>query len=416
MHVFNPYEIRGDFPLLSRGIVYLDNAATSQKPRQVIEAVARFYESRYANIHRGVHRLSMEASEAYEGAHEVVAGFIGARSWREVIFVRNATEAINLVAYSWGLSNLGRGDEIVVSVMEHHSNLLPWHSVARRAGARLRIVGLRGDYTLDYEELERAVTERTKLVAITQVSNVLGTVVDVRRVARLAHSVGALCLVDGAQSVPHMPVNVRELECDFLAFSGHKMLGPSGIGVLWGREDVLEEMEPFLYGGDMVREVRYAGGALEPSWNELPWKFEAGTPNIAGGVGLAEAVRYLQRLGMESVRLHELELTRYALKRLSELEGLELYGPPPELRGGVVPFNVRGLDPHTVAALLDQRGIAVRSGFHCAQPLHEYLGLREGTVRASFYVYNVKEDVDALAEALGGILTLLMKEAVAGGK
>ncbi|MEM2617529.1 MAG: cysteine desulfurase [Thermofilaceae archaeon] len=409
--MLDPYEIRRDFPILERGFVYLDNAATSQKPRQVIDALARFYESRYANIHRGVHRLSREASEAYEEAHEVVARFIGARSWREVVFVRNATEAINLVAYSWGLSELGEGDEVVVSVMEHHSNLLPWVAVARMRGARVKLVGLRSDYTLDYEALEQAVTERTRIVAITQASNVLGTIVDVRRVARLAHKVGAICLVDGAQSVPHLPVNVRELECDFLAFSGHKMLGPSGIGVLWGREELLEELPPFLYGGDMVKEVRYEGGEIKPAWNELPWKFEAGTPNIAGGVGLAEAVRYLERLGMENVRLHEIELTRYALKRLSELEGLELYGPEPERRGGIVPFNVRGLDPHSVAALLDQRGIAVRSGFHCAQPLHEYLGLREGTVRASFYIYNVMEEVDALAAALSGIVKLLTQMA-----
>ena len=409
--MFDPYEVRKDFPMLSRGIVYLDNAATSQKPRHVIDAVARFYESKYANIHRGVHRLSREASEAYEEAHEVVGKFIGARSWREVVFVRNATEAINLVAYSWGLSNVGRGDEVVTSVMEHHSNLLPWHSVAKKVGAKLKIVGIGSDYKLNMDELQNVVSERTRLIAITQASNVLGTLVDVRRVARLAHEVGAVCLVDGAPSVPHMPVNVREIECDFLAFSGHKMLGPSGIGVLWGREDLLEEMEPFLYGGDMIRDVRYISGAVEPSWNELPWKFEAGTPNIAGGVGLAEAVRYLERLGMENVRLHEMELTRYALKRLSDMEGLRLYGPAPEQRGGVVPFNVEGLDPHTVAALLDQRGIAVRSGFHCAQPLHEFLGLRDGTVRASFYVYNVKEEIDKLADALNEVLALVEGQA-----
>jgi cysteine desulfurase/selenocysteine lyase len=409
--MLDPYEIRKDFPILSAGVVYLDNAATSQKPRQVIEAVARFYESMNANIHRGIHRLSREATEAYEGAHEVVARFINARSWREVVFVRNATEAINLVAYSWGLSNLREGDEVVITVMEHHSNMVPWLAVSRMKGARVKVVGLKGDYTLDYEELERALSGRTRIVAVTQASNVLGTIVDVRRVAKLAHEVDALCLVDGAQSVPHMPVDVRALECDFLAFSGHKMLGPTGIGVLWGREELLEGMEPFLYGGDMIREVRYRGGEIEASWNELPWKFEAGTPNIAGGVGLAEAVKYLQRVGMEEVRRHEEELAKYALKRLSEVEGVELYGPKPELRCGIVPFNVKGLDPHTVAALLDQRGIAVRSGFHCAQPLHEYLGLTEGTVRASFYLYNVKEEVDALAEALEEIAAIAAQAA-----
>ena len=405
----DPYEIRRDFPLLvKRRIVYLDNAATSQKPRQVIEAMAKFYEEKYANIHRGLHVLSREASEAYEEAHEVVAKFIDAKSWREIVFVKNTTEAINLVAYSWGLRELRKGDEVVVTIMEHHSNLLPWVAIAKLKGAKLRIVELGEDYTLNYEQLEESISERTRVVAVTHVSNVLGTLNDVKRIAKLAHEVDAICLVDGAQSVPHMPVNVREIGCDFLAFSGHKMLGPTGIGVLYGREELLSEMEPFLYGGDMVREVRYAGGAVRPSWNELPWKFEAGTPNIVGGVGLAEAVRYLERIGMDEVRRHEVELTRYALKRLRELNGVEVYGPSKvEKRGGVIAFNLRGLDPHSVAALLDERGIAVRSGFHCAQPLHEYLGLVEGTVRASFYIYNTREDVDALINALGEILMLV---------
>lgn len=394
--------IREDFPLLRKsGYIYLDNAATSQKPRQVIEAVARFYEEVNANIHRGVHELSVKASEAYEDAHEKVARFIGASSWREVVFLRNTTEAINLVAYSWGLRNVGEGDEIVVSIMEHHSNLLPWWMVAERRGARLKIVYLDGGYRLDYRALEEAVTDRTRMIAITHVSNVIGTINDVRRVARLAHRAGALCLVDAAQSVPHMPVNVRDLECDFLAFSGHKMLGPTGIGVLYGRLELLEEMQPFQYGGDMISSVSLADGEVKPVWNELPWKFEAGTPNIAGGVGLAAAVEYLSRLGMSEVRRHEEELTSHALKLLGEVEGVEVYGPSsPGERGGVVPFNVRGLDPHSVAVLLDQAGIAVRSGFHCAQPLHEYLGLREGTVRASFYIYNTLEEVEKLAEAL----------------
>lgn len=411
--MFDSYEVRRDFPFLSTGVIYLDSAATSQKPRQVIEAVAKFYESHYANIHRGVHKLSREATQAYEEAHEVVARFIDAYSWREVVFVRNTTEAINLVAYSWAMRELREGDVIVTTIMEHHSNVLPWVIAARRVGARVKVVGLRGDYTLDYDELEAAVGERTRLVAITHASNVLGTLVDARRVARVAREVGALLLLDGAQSVPHMPVSVRELECDFFAFSGHKMLSPSGIGALWGREELLEGIEPFLYGGDMISSVGYESGRMEPRWNELPWKFEAGTPNIAGAVGLAEAVRYLEKLGMENVRGHERELTEYALKRLSDVEGVELYGPRPEQRGGVVPFNVRGLDPHVVATLLDQRGIAVRSGFHCAEPLHKYLGLTEGTVRASFYVYNVREEVDALTEALAEISAL--REALPAG-
>ncbi|RLF05210.1 MAG: cysteine desulfurase [Thermoprotei archaeon] len=397
---------------MKREIVYLDNAATSQKPEQVIEAMTRFYEENYANIHRGIHVLSREASEAYEEAHEVVAKFINARSWREVIFVRNTTEAINLVAYSWGLRELRKGDEVVVTVMEHHSNLLPWVMIAKMKGAAVRIIELGDDYRLNYEQLEEAVNERTRVVALTHVSNVLGTINDVRRVVRLAHEVGAICLVDGAQSVPHMPVDVREIECDFLAFSGHKMLGPTGIGVLYGREDLLADMEPFLYGGDMVSEVKYVDGAVRPSWNVLPWKFEAGTPNIVGGIGLAEAVRYLEKIGMSEVRRHEVELTRYALKRLEELDGVEVYGPSRmEDRGGVIAFNVKGLDPHSVAALLDEKNIAVRSGFHCAQPLHEYLGLTGGTVRASFYIYNTKEDVDALVNALEEISALVKSSA-----
>ncbi|MEM3137996.1 MAG: cysteine desulfurase [Thermofilaceae archaeon] len=390
--MLNPYEIRKDFPLLEdRGIIYLDNAATSQKPIQVIKAVERFYRVYNANIHRGLHVLSREASREYEEAHDVVARFINAKSWREVIFVRNTTEAINLVAYSWAIDKLKSNDEIIVTVMEHHSNLLPWVAVAKKLGVKIKMIGLTSDYTLDYETLNETVTERTRIIAVSHVSNVIGTVNDVKNIATLAHEVGAICIVDGAQSVPHMPVNVRGLDCDFLAFSGHKMLGPTGIGVLYGKEDLLEEMKPFMYGGDMVKEVKYYSGVVEPVWNDLPWKFEAGTPNIAGGVGLAEAVRYLEKIGMESVRAHEVELTNYAVKRLSEIEELKLFGPSSSAyRCGIISFNLTGLDPHSLAAILDNRKIAVRSGFHCAQPLHEYLGLKEGTVRASFYIYNTR--------------------------
>ncbi|MEM1508402.1 MAG: cysteine desulfurase [Thermofilaceae archaeon] len=400
--MLNPYEIRKDFPLLEdRGIIYLDNAATSQKPIQVIKAVERFYRVYNANIHRGLHVLSREASREYEEAHDVVARFINAKSWREVIFVRNTTEAINLVAYSWAIDKLKSNDEIIVTVMEHHSNLLPWVAVAKKLGVKIKMIGLTSDYTLDYETLNETVTERTRIIAVSHVSNVIGTVNDVKNIATLAHEVGAICIVDGAQSVPHMPVNVRGLDCDFLAFSGHKMLGPTGIGVLYGKEDLLEEMKPFMYGGDMVKEVKYYSGVVEPVWNDLPWKFEAGTPNIAGGVGLAEAVRYLEKIGMESVRAHEVELTNYAVKRLSEIEELKLFGPSSSAyRCGIISFNLTGLDPHSLAAILDNRKIAVRSGFHCAQPLHEYLGLKEGTVRASFYIYNTREEVDLLHESL----------------
>ena len=402
MTKLDPLEIRRDFPILcKKDLIYLDNAATSQKPRQVIGAIKKFYEETNANIHRGLHELSIRASEAYEEAHEKVARFINASSWKEIIFLRNTTEAVNLVAYSWGLENLERGDEILVTIMEHHSNLLPWHILSRKKGVNLKILPIVEGYRLDYEALEAAVTDKTRIVAVTHVSNVLGTINDVRAIARIAHRVGALCLIDGAQSVPHMPVDVKALECDFLAFSGHKMLGPTGIGVLYGKTDLLEEMRPFLYGGDMIATVRLIDDELHPEWNELPWKFEAGTPNIAGGVGLAAAVDYLSKLGMDEVRRHEVELTRYALRLLGEIEGLEVYGPPsPEERGGVVSFNMKGLDPHTVASILDGMRIAVRSGFHCAQPLHEFLGLTEGSVRASFYIYNTLEEVEKLAEAL----------------
>lgn len=407
--MLNPYEIRRDFPILEdRGIVYLDNAATSQKPVQVIEAMKRFYQAHNANIHRGLHTLSREASEEYEEAHSVVARFINAKSWGEVIFVRNTTEAINLVAYSWATDKLKSNDEVIVTVMEHHSNLLPWVAIAKKLGVKVKIIGLTSDYMLDYETLNQAVTERTRIIAVSHASNVIGTINDVKRIAALAHEVGAVCLVDGAQSVPHMPVNVRELDCDFLAFSGHKMLGPTGIGVLYGKEELLEEMKPFMYGGDMVREVKYHRGAVEPVWNDLPWKFEAGTPNIAGGVGLAEAVKYLEKIGMEDVRAHEVELTDYAVKRFSEIEELRLFGPSSSThRCGIISFNLTGLDPHSLAAILDSRKIAVRSGFHCAQPLHEYLRLKEGTVRASFYIYNTREEVDLLHESLTEIAEMV---------
>lgn len=407
----DPYAIRDDFPIFKhRKVVYLDNAATSQRPKRVIEAVRAYYERFNANIHRGLHELSQEASRAYEEAHEVVAKFIGAESWDEVVFVRNATEALNMAAFSLGAKLVGRGDEIVVTIMEHHSNLLPWSALARLKGAKLKVVGLGEDFELDYRELEEAVTDRTKVVAVTHMSNVLGTINDVKRVAEVAHKVEALVVVDGAQSVPHIPVNVRELGADLLAFSGHKMLGPTGVGVLYARRELLEDMEPVIYGGGMIKEVHYSGGSVEAVWAEPPWKFEAGTPNIAGGIGLAEAARYLMEIGMEEVRRHEERLTEYAIRRMEEELGerVVLYGPRRlSRRGGIVSFNLGGYSPHLVASILDGYGIAVRSGFHCAQPLHEYLGASKGSVRASFYIYNVPEDVDALVDGLKKALNLL---------
>ena len=404
--------IREDFPIFRREleegkkIIYFDNVATSQRPIQVIEAIRQFYSMYNANVHRGLHRLSQEASELYEEAHEVAAKFIGAKSYREIVFVRNTTEALNLVAFSYGMKNVGRGDKIIITIMEHHSNMLPWIRLAELKGAKITVIDITDNYLLNYEMLAKEIDEKTKIVAIAQASNVLGTINDVRRISKLAHENNAIVVVDGAQSVPHMPVNVRDIDCDFLAFSGHKMLGPTGIGVLYGREELLSEMEPFMLGGGMISSVELdLSGKHKIGWAELPWKFEAGTPNIAGGIGLAEAIRYLQKVGMENIMRHERELTEYALRRMRELgESVETYGPKPEYRVGIIPFNLSGLDPHAVAIYLDAYGIAVRSGFHCAQPLHLRLGLKNGTVRAGFYLYNTKDEIDYFVEILEKIL------------
>ena len=405
---FDPHEVRKDFPILNRKVndrplVYLDNAATTQKPKQVVAAVVKYYFWQNANVHRGFHTLSQEASEAYERAHEVIAHFINAYSWEEVIFTYNSTESANLVAYTWGMENVGPGDEIVMTVMEHHSNMLPWRKLAKLKGAKVKYVDITDDGLLKYEEFEKVITDRTKVVAVTMMSNVLGTINDVKRIVRLAHEVGAVVVADGAQAVPHMPVNVRDLGVDFLIFSGHKMLGPTGIGVLWGRKDLLEELMPFKCGGDTIKDVTLD----DVVWHDLPWRFEAGTPNIAGGVGLAAAAEYLMRLGMENVRGHEKQLTLYTFKRFEELgEDIDVYGPRNvEIRGGVISFNIKGLHHHTVGKALDLMGIAVRTGMHCAHPLHYRLGLK-GTVRASYYIYNTEEDVDALIDALKLIIKL----------
>ncbi len=407
--MFNVEEIRKDFPILERKVhgkrlVYFDNAATTQKPRQVIEAIKRFYEYYNANVHRGFHTLSQEASELYEEAHEVLAKFINAYSWEEVIFCHNTTDALNIVAYAWGLKNINEGDEIVLTVMDHHSNMLPWRNVAAIKGAKIKYVDITDDGYLNYEDLEQKITEKTKVVAFPIMSNVLGTINDVKRIVKLAHEVGAIVVADGAQSVPHMPTNVREMGVDFLAFSGHKMLGPTGTGVLWGRRDLLEEMMPFKVGGDTIKDVTLE----DVIWHDLPWRFEAGTPNIAGGIGLAEAAKYLMKIGMENVRNHEKELVEYTLKRFGEEleEDVIIHGPlDSEHRGGVVSFNVLGLHHHTVGKALDLFGIAVRTGMHCAHPLHYRLGLR-GTVRASYYIYNTKEEIDYFVEALQKIIEM----------
>ena len=412
--MFDPEEIRKDFPALSRlvnnkKIVYFDNAASTQKPIQVIRVMQEFYEKHYANVHRGLHTLSQEASKMYEEAHEILAKFINAYSWREIIFVSNTTEAINTIAYGWGLWNLNEGDEIVITVMDHHSNMLPWRIIAQIKRAKVKYIDITDEGYLKYDQLAELVTGKTKVVAFPIASNVLGTINDARKIVKIAHEVGAIVVADGAQSVPHMSTNVRELGVDFLAFSGHKMLGPTGSGVLWGKEDILEDVKPFKVGGDTIIDVTLDSIV----WHELPWRFEAGTPNIAEGVGLAEAAKYLMKIGMENIREHEIELVRYTLKRFEELGGeIEYYGPRnPIDKTGVLAFNIKGLNHHTVGAALDTFGIAVRTGMHCAHPLHRRLGL-EGTVRASYYLYNTFEEIDYFIESLEKII--LLKKSLSG--
>ncbi|ACL10571.1 cysteine desulfurase, SufS subfamily [Desulfurococcus amylolyticus 1221n] len=405
--MFDPEEIRKDFPILNREVngkklVYFDNAATTQKPIQVINAIRDFYMYHNANVHRGFHTLSQEASQMYEEAHEKIAKFINAYSWREIIFCSNTTEALNIVAYGWGLWNLREGDEIILTVMDHHSSMLPWRLIAKLKNAKVKYIDITNDGYLKYELLEEFITEKTRVVAFPIASNVLGTINDSRRIARLAHSVGAIVVADGAQSVPHLPTNIKELEIDFLAFSGHKMLGPTGIGVLWGRQELLESMHPFKVGGDTIKDVTLDNVV----WHDLPWRFEAGTPNIAGGIGLGAAVDYLLKIGMENVREHEKALVEYTLKRLGEIEDVEYYGPRnPRDKTGVIAFNIKGLNHHTVGSALDLFGIAVRTGMHCAHPLHYRLGLK-GTVRASYYIYNTLEEVDYFIETLEKIVSL----------
>ncbi len=392
--------IRQDFPVLhqevhGRPLVYLDNAASSQKPRVVIEALDEYYRRYNANVHRGIHTLSEQASAAYEEARRKVARFINARSAKEIIWTRNTTESINLVAYSWGRANIGPGDEILLTEMEHHSNLIPWQILAQEKGATLRFIPVTDDGYLDLDSLDDLLTERTKLVSVVHMSNVLGTINPVAEIGRRAHEVGAKILVDGAQSVPHLPVDAQALDCDFLAFSGHKMCGPTGIGVLYGKRELLEAMPPFMGGGDMIREV-YLDSA---TWNDLPWKFEAGTPAIAQAIGLGYAVDYLNSIGMEAIQQHEHGIIQYALEALSRVKGLTLYGPPADMRGGVATFNIPGVHPHDVSTILDSEGIAIRAGHHCAQPLMRRYNV-PATARASFYLYNTPEEVDILIQGL----------------
>jgi len=397
----NINKIRADFPILKRKIsgkplVYLDSAATTQKPRQVIEAIERYYSEYNANVHRSVHHLSEEATVAFEQSREKFARFIGAKNAKEIVFVRNATEALNLVVFSWGRSHLRPGDHVLLTEMEHHSNIVPWQILAKEKSIKLDYVSVNDDGLLNWQSFEELIKEKPKIVSLTHVSNVLGTINPVRQMAQKAHGVGATVVVDAAQSVPHMPVDVTDLECDFMAVSGHKMLAPTGIGMLYGKYELLDGMEPFMGGGEMIKEVHLH----DARWNDPPWKFEAGTPNIEGVIGLGAAVDYLARIGMRNVREHEKDITKYALGQLEGVKGLVLYGTKDmEKRGAAISFNLGDVHAHDLATILDTQGIAIRSGHHCAQPLMERLKV-PATSRASFYIYNTRREVDILVRAL----------------
>lgn len=397
----NLNEIRKDFPILDREtangrrVIYLDSTATSQKPVQVIEAMNDYYRRSNANIHRGVHTLAEEATSLYEGARERIAKFINAASSREIIYTRNTTESINLVAYSWARANLKAGDLVILTEMEHHSNLVPWHMLQMERGIELEFIPVTEDGLLDLDAYKALLKRTPKLVSFTHMSNVLGTINPAGEIIKLAHAAGAITLVDGAQSVPHLAVDVQALDADFYAFSAHKMCGPTGIGVLYGKTALLEAMPPFLGGGDMIKEVKLR--SFRP--NTLPHKFEAGTPAIAEAVGFGAAVDYLTKVGMKDIAAHEHEITEYALERLEEIPGVKLFGPSADKKGGVAAFTLQGVHPHDVAQILDQDGVAVRAGHHCAQPLHEKFGI-PATSRASFYLYSTKEEVDLLVKGL----------------
>jgi cysteine desulfurase/selenocysteine lyase len=396
---WTPESLRAEFPILQRPVRgktlhYLDNAATTQKPRVVIEALVRYYEEWNANVHRGIHYLSEQATHAFEQTRTTVQRFIGARSSREIIFTRGTTESINLVAWSFSRRFMQAGDEVIITHLEHHSNIVPWQMVCEERGLKLRVVPLTPEGELDWEAFERLLSPRTRLVAVAHVSNVLGTVNPVQKIAELAHAVGARVLVDGAQAAPHLPVNVQELDCDFYAFSAHKMYGPTGVGVLYGKEELLEAMPPYQGGGDMIASVTFE----KTTYNVLPYKFEAGTPNIADVVAFKAALDFLNQLGMEEVAAQEEKLMEYSLQALREIPGLTIYGNPAS-RCGAIAFNLDGVHPHDLGTVLDQQGIAIRTGHHCAQPLMEWLGV-PATVRASLGIYNTAEDIDALVAGL----------------
>ncbi|CDQ39159.1 cysteine desulfurase [Virgibacillus salexigens] len=390
--------IREQFPILNQDVnghpfVYLDSSATSQKPISVIEAVDNYYRGYNSNVHRGVHTLGTKATEAYEGARDKVRRFIDAESTAEIIFTRGTTTSINTVAYSYARANLQAGDEIVITPMEHHSNIIPWQQAAKATGATLKYIPLQEDGTLSLEDVRQTVTDRTKLVAVTHVSNVLGTVNPIKDIANIAHEHGAVIVVDGAQGAPHIKVDVTDLDCDFYAFSGHKMGAPTGIGVLYGKKKLLEQMEPVEFGGEMIDFVNL----YDSTWKELPWKFEGGTPIIAGAIGLGAAIDFLNEIGMDQITAHEQQLAKYAMKQMRTIDGISIFGP--EERAALVTFNLDDVHPHDTATVLDAEGIAVRAGHHCAQPLMRWLDVT-ATARASFYLYNTEEDIDRLVDGL----------------
>jgi len=404
-------EIRKDFPILEtkrsgKPLVYLDSAATSQKPNQVIDAVSYYYRNYNANIHRGLYDLSIEATEAYESSKELAVKFINAGSYRNIVFCRNATEAVNIVSLSWGEANVKEGDTILTTAMEHHSNIVPWQMLARKKKARLEYINLKDAKTIDMEDFREKLMLNPKIVAFTHASNVLGTLNPVKEMTRLAHNAGAIVLVDGAQSVPHIAVDMQDIDADFYVFSSHKMLGPSGIGVLYGKEEHLDSMEPVLGGGDMIRSVDFQ----ESRWNELPWKFEAGTQNIEGAIGFGAAIGYLEKLSMDRVKQHETEITKYALKRLSEVEGLRFFGPgldQMDSKIGVISFRIDGAHPHDVSQIFGSEGIAIRAGHHCAMPLVTKVLKEPAVSRMSFYIYNKQEEVDKAVDAVDKVKKVL---------
>lgn len=396
----NVNEILKDFPILNQKVnnnrlAYLDTTATSQTPTQVIDVIADYYKRYNSNVHRGVHTLGSLATDGYESAHETVRRFINAKYFEEIIFTRGTTASINMVAHSYGDANISEGDEIVVTEMEHHANIVPWQQLAKRKRASLKFIPMTDEGELTIENIKATINDNTKIVAITHVSNVLGTINDIKAITDIAHEHGAIVSVDGAQAAPHMDLDMQSLDVDFYSFSGHKMLGPTGIGVLYGKRALLDEMEPVEFGGDMIDFVE----KYDASWADLPTKFEAGTPLIAQAIGLAEAIRYIENLGFDAIQAHEHELTTYAYDKMSEIEGIEIYGPPKDRRAGVITFNMTDVHAHDVATAVDTEGVAVRAGHHCAQPLMKWLN-QSSTARASFYIYNTKEDIDQLVQSL----------------